>query len=143
MKPLVEPNTKAELQALIKSEGNSEMMVKRYNVALCVIDGMTNRDIAKLVSLNLNTVGRWRNRFLKSGIDGLKDLPRTGRPTKYNKDGLKTEILELLKKTPPRGEKGWTADLLGEKLQIVKAYVFKCLNELDIRLERKKRRKTS
>ena len=46
---------------------------------LCATD-KTNHDIGELMMMNAATVGKWRRRFLKSGISGLDDGLRTGEP---------------------------------------------------------------
>ena len=36
------------------------------------------------MGLNCNTVGRWRNRYLEHGVQGLLDELRPGRPQTYD-----------------------------------------------------------
>ena len=52
-------------------------MKQRLSIALLADEGLTNAEIAKHVPLNVQTIGRWRNRFAESGLAGIeKDRPR-------------------------------------------------------------------
>src|SRR5260221_10080593 len=44
---------------------------------------MAKRDIAVVVGLSENVVGKWRRRFRENGHVGLDDAPRSGRPSPY------------------------------------------------------------
>src|SRR5262249_29202915 len=43
-------------------------------------DGAAKAAIARDLAVGLDTVRKWRRRFSEHGIDGLRDLPRSGRP---------------------------------------------------------------
>lgn len=73
---------KMQLQANIKPT-TQYRFVQRINVILLASKGKNNKQIAKKVDLSAVAVSHWRTRFAKYGIDGLKDLPRSGKPPKY------------------------------------------------------------
>ena len=54
--------------------------VVRARIVLLAAAGMTNVDIAKRVGVCVDVVSRWRKRFCVSGLAGLRDRPRCGRP---------------------------------------------------------------
>ncbi|MDR2353252.1 MAG: hypothetical protein LBF22_08860 [Deltaproteobacteria bacterium] len=55
------------------------------------------------LEISPNTVGQWRYRFIKRGLEGLFDLPRPGKLPKYDAVEPRKTELELLEKFPPRG----------------------------------------
>jgi len=53
------------------------------------------------------TIGKWRRRFLKLGIDGLLDEPRPGAPRKISDADVERVIAKTLE-TKPRGATHWS-----------------------------------
>jgi transposase len=54
--------------------------VLRARIVLAAADGATNAAIARKLGVSDDTVRKWRRRFGEDGLDGLRDLPRSGRP---------------------------------------------------------------
>ena len=47
-------------------------------------DKPTNLVVAEELRCDPDTVARWRNRFARKRLDGLRDLPRSGRPRAFS-----------------------------------------------------------
>jgi hypothetical protein len=47
-------------------------------------DKPTNLVVAEELRCDPDTVARWRNRFARRRLDGLRDLPRSGRPRAFS-----------------------------------------------------------
>jgi hypothetical protein len=47
-------------------------------------DEPTNLQVAAELSCDPDTVARWRNRFARQRLQGLRDLPRSGRPRAFS-----------------------------------------------------------
>ena len=47
-------------------------------------DQPTNLCVAEEFDCDPDTVARWRNRFARHRLDGLRDLPRSGRPRAFS-----------------------------------------------------------
>ncbi len=47
-------------------------------------DQPTNLQVAAELACDPDTVARWRNRFARHRLEGLRDLPRTGRPRAFS-----------------------------------------------------------
>ncbi|WP_245658917.1 helix-turn-helix domain-containing protein [Nocardia nova] len=45
--------------------------------------GQSNAGIARALAITADTARKWRKRFCGNGIDGLIDLPRSGRPRTF------------------------------------------------------------
>ncbi|MDR0547852.1 MAG: hypothetical protein LBI10_00330 [Deltaproteobacteria bacterium] len=79
---------------------------------------MSDANISSVLSLNQNTVRTWRWRFLSDGIDGLKDLLRSGSPPVYDWDQTKKDIFDVLEKQPPKGQATWDGKSVAAELGI-------------------------
>lgn len=47
-------------------------------------DKPTNLQVAQEFACDPDTVARWRNRFARQRLQGLRDLPRSGRPRAFS-----------------------------------------------------------
>ncbi|WSX88733.1 IS630 family transposase [Micromonospora sp. NBC_00898] len=55
----------------------------RARNVLAAADGDSNGAIARKLDVHVNMVRKWRGRFAASGLDGLRDAARPGRPKTY------------------------------------------------------------
>ena len=56
----------------------------RAQIVLAAARGRANARIAADLGVSADTVRKWRGRFAARGLDGLKDLPRSGRPRRIS-----------------------------------------------------------
>jgi transposase len=56
----------------------------RALIVLAAARGRDNARIAADLGITTDTVRKWRGRFAARGLDGLKDLPRSGRPRRIS-----------------------------------------------------------
>ncbi len=61
--------------------------------------GYAIKEIADIFQVNRDTVTSWIDRWEKSGIDGLADMPRSGRPPILTEEERQT-VFELIKEYP-------------------------------------------
>ena len=59
------------------------------------------------------TVGRWRQRFIDKGVDGLLDEPRPGAPRTINDTQVEAVVTRTLE-TTPRGATHWSTRTLAK-----------------------------
>ena len=71
------------LKALVRRGTAEHRQVTRARIVLLAAAGWTNRGIARKLGLAPNTAGKWRKRFYKEGVDGLRDRKRPGRPRAF------------------------------------------------------------
>lgn len=55
----------------------------RARIILAAARGAANAVIARDEGVHVDTVRKWRSRFAERGLDGLRDLPRSGRPSVF------------------------------------------------------------
>ena len=95
-------------------------MVERARIVLAASEGLTTAQIAARVGCAERTVKKWRPRYARDGIEGLKDAPRSGAPLTH---GPQTRAL-LIAKACTRSdasEEGvrrerWTYEQLGREV---------------------------
>ncbi|WP_078058542.1 helix-turn-helix domain-containing protein [Mycolicibacter icosiumassiliensis] len=71
---------RAKLGSLLRSTTAPAGLVLRARIVLLAADGVSNTEIASRTGVSRPTVISWRARYEQSGIAGLDDLPRSGRP---------------------------------------------------------------
>jgi putative transposase len=82
-------------------------LVRRAKIILLSAEGMTNTAIAEKLGLRGGTVGKWRNRYLEGGVQGLHDELRPGRPRSISDEEVAALVQKTLK-TRPQGATHWT-----------------------------------
>src|ERR1700730_4146679 len=87
-RPLVPLSINAEqrkqLQSWALRPKTAQAMALRSRIVLLAADGLSNTEIARRQGCSLPTAGKWRQRFLDRGLDGLLDEPRPGTPRKLS-----------------------------------------------------------
>ena len=58
--------------------------VVRAKVILMAAQGLRNDQIAQRVCLPRQIVSKWRKRFFEERLEGLENLPRSGRPPGFS-----------------------------------------------------------
>jgi len=105
--------------------------IQRVNVILLASNGLNNKEIANKVSLSVVAVSHWRTRYAKIGIEGLNDLPRSGKPCIYGHDD-RLKIVNVACK-PPSLKTRWTVRELSKKTKISKSHLHRIMHELDLK----------
>jgi AcrR family transcriptional regulator len=72
--------TRTTLEAMAEDPSASAREALRARIVLLAAEGAANPEIAARLGTSPPTVALWRRRFAASGVDGLKDRPRPGRP---------------------------------------------------------------
>ena len=137
--PLITLNDE-EHQTLLswtRSGTTQQRFALRARIVLSASQGVVGRDIARDLGTREATVCKWRRRFHESGLSGLLDKPRSGKPAKYDASSEK-RILRTLDEAPPKGYATWTGPLLANKLGISVHYVWQVLRNHGISLARRR-----
>jgi transposase len=135
--PIVTEAQAAEIDKLLAKQNLPVKMyrrltfIKNCGTAGCLIEA------ARTVGFSETSAHKWRNRFQKSGINGLRDAVRSGRPAKATVE-LEKRLLELLTQDPPAGYCRWFAWQLKERLEVSRAVVYGLLAKNRIKLHRSK-----
>jgi transposase len=79
---------------------SSQALAFRCRVVLAAADGASSVDIAARLGCNPSTVGKWRGRFARRGLDGLHDEPRPGKPRSIADEDVERVIVKTLEEQP-------------------------------------------
>jgi transposase len=75
-----------QLRQLIDAHSTPQAIAFRARVIFrCIQDDKpTNDRVAADLDCDADTVSKWRRRFHRDRLDGLQDLPRSGRPRAFS-----------------------------------------------------------
>ena len=73
---------RVELERWLGSSSLRTRLVQRAQIVLLSADGVSTQEIADRVGVSRPTVNLWRSRYAKSGLSGLADQDRPGRPSR-------------------------------------------------------------
>ena len=80
------------LEVLTRRGTAEQRQVRRAQIALMAHRGETTTAIAQALGVSVQTVSHWRSRLARRGVEGLREIPRSGRPRRI----AETQRLELL-----------------------------------------------
>lgn len=78
----------------------SQALALRSKLILACGRGLTNTAVAKELHVSMQTITKWRKRFLVSRLDGLMDDPRPGAPRKISDQDVEHVITTTLESKP-------------------------------------------
>lgn len=73
-----------ELTRRVRAATSQQREVRRAKMILGLADGLDTPAAARVAQSSIRTVQRWRARFVRQGLAGLKDLPGRGPKPTYN-----------------------------------------------------------
>jgi transposase len=106
-----------ELERRVRDKGAPARGVERARIVLLAAEEVPGKEIAAIVGCAEGTVVTWRGRYAESGLAGLEDLPRPGKPVQLP-ETLRDRVLELTLTEPPDqfGATHWSSRLLATAL---------------------------
>ena len=131
------PENHEALKQLAASRTEAKQMVDRARIILGCLEGKRVEDIARECATRSNTVIKWRQRFVRSGIAGLGDAPRPGAKPLYGAD-FRNKVLAILEKEPPAGQACWDGPAVAAALNSSTDAVWRVLRHEGICLQRQR-----
>ena len=131
------PAERKQLDTNIRSRKTPVRLRERSQMILMAADRVPNYTIAERLSLDVNTVGRWRNRFAEEGYASIeKDRPRGA--NHGGKDSVKQAKLRslIIKKTTqekPKGATHWSVRSLAKELGTTHSFVGRVWKEVGLK----------
>jgi transposase-like protein len=131
----LDDQVRTELARRVRAATASQREARRARIILGCAEGGSAKKIAKRLGVGVGTVERWRERFLKSGLDGLEDMPRAGHASRFGPVcraelialacepiervvGVPCSIDELVQKAASEGKSNYTIEELTEAAQV-------------------------
>jgi transposase len=98
---------RAELERLVRRRKTAQDLALRAKVVLRCAEGATNQAVAREAEVCAHTVGKWRERFAKDRLEGLRDAPRSGAPRTVTDERV-AELLVRTLETMPADATHWS-----------------------------------
>src|SRR3954447_3558425 len=97
---VVSGEERAVLERWARRPSSAQALAFRCRVVLAAAEGRSSTEIAAELGCNGSTVGRWRGRFVRRGLDGLHDEPRPGKPRSIRDEDVERVIVKTLEQQP-------------------------------------------
>jgi putative transposase len=97
--------SRSELEELYRVEESSDVKERLLLILRVEGDGMIPARVAKELHRSRPWTSFWLERYRDKGVDGLKDKPRSGRPSK-----LSEQVQFEIKRELSSRKQGWTTD---------------------------------
>ncbi|MCA1678991.1 MAG: IS630 family transposase [Actinobacteria bacterium] len=109
-----------ELERIVRASSSEVRMVVRARIVLCAAEGDTAAAIAERVGCAERTVKKWRGRYARDGIEGLRDQPRPGAPLTHGPEVRALLIAKACTRPEPSEEgarrERWSYEELGQEV---------------------------
>ena len=115
------------LQNLARSRRASVRDAVRARIVLLAADGHSNKVIAGEVGAREAVVGRWRSRFAREGMDGLKEQLGRGRKPTYRSQKI-AEIVDTTLTTTPAEHTHWSTRTMADQAGVSQTTVRRIWN---------------
>lgn len=89
-----------QLQVWARRGKTAQALALRSRIVLACSDGADNSTVAVKLAVTQQTVCKWRGRFLKERLDGLRDAPRSGAPRTIDDARVESVIAKTLESQP-------------------------------------------
>jgi len=115
-KPLeITDEDRVKLQAIARRPKSAPAMAMRARIVLSCEEGMSNSEVARKLHITGTTVGKWRERFRKQGLDGLLDEPRVGAPRTITDQQIEEVVTKTLESMPANSTH-WSTRLMAAEM---------------------------
>ena len=98
---------RGELEKLVRRRKTAQDLALRARIVLRCAEGLASQAVAGEVGVCAHTVGKWRERFARDRLAGLRDEPRSGAPRTVT-DQRVAELLVRTLETTPEGATHWS-----------------------------------
>ena len=130
------------LEALLRSHKTPQSLALRGRIVLLSGAGNTVQTVSESTGASVRTVYKWRRRFQTAGLDGLRDLPRSGQPKKLTEAKVK-EVLRLTVECIPHEATHWSVRLMAKAAGVTTWQVRQIWEAADLKPHRLKTFKIS
>jgi len=104
---------KAKLELMARRPKTDQRTAQRSRIVLDCATGLSNTAVAARRGVTLQTVGKWRQRFLDGRLRALGDAPRSGQPRKLTDAKVEAVITRTLE-TRPQNATHWSTRTMAQ-----------------------------
>jgi len=132
---VVSAEQREQLESLARRRSTAQALALRARIILACAEGGHNTQVAARLGIFRQTVGRWRTRFIQSGVDGLLDEPRPGAPRKIT-DAAVEQVVTLTLESKPRDATHWSTRSLAKRAGLSRSSVARIWRAFGLRPHR-------
>jgi transposase len=110
------------LLRMTKRAKSSNALAQRARIVLHCGEGLSNAAVAQVVGVTPATVGKWRSRYIVSGLSGLLDEERSGAPRTITDEKVEEVVTATLEEMP-RDATHWSTRSMARRSGISHATV--------------------
>jgi len=88
------------LERWIRRPKSAQAVAQRGRMILLCAEGLNNTEVSRRLHVTMQTVGKWRSRFIEKRLDGLLDEPRPGTAQRLSDKEVEQVIAMTLESTP-------------------------------------------
>ena len=103
----------ATLERWARRPKSAQALAQRARVVLACAEGSSNTVVATRLNLTMQTVGKWRRRFVHKRLDGLLDEARVGTPLRLS-DAEIERVLAMTLESTPKNATHWSTRSMAE-----------------------------
>ena len=123
---------KQELLTMSRSHKLEKRYVERAQIILHSAAGKSIEQIIEITGRSRPVVNKWRQRFRKHRLAGLKDAPRSGKPKTITAE-QKAMVIEKACTKPKGGYTNWSQQRIAKEVGISQSKVFQILKQADLK----------
>jgi transposase len=116
------PADKEKLTLLARRPKTAQRVALRAKIVLRAAGGQLNQEIAQGLGITGATVGKWRERFRRRGMEGLSDEPRPGTPRKITDAQVEAAVTRTLESIPATATH-WSTRSLAQQVGLTQSAV--------------------
>jgi transposase len=122
----------AELQFIARSGKAEKRMVERVQIILCWHNGKSFVETKATLGVSEVIISKWRRRFVKDRLEGLKDAYRSGKPPMFTA-AKKASVIQLATKKPSNGYTSWSQRRIAQQVGMSQSKVQQILKQADLK----------
>jgi putative transposase len=123
---------KTELLIMSRSHKMENRYVQRARIILLSAENKTLEEIMQETSLSKPVVNKWRQRFRKYGLEGLKDAARSGKPSVITAE-QKAMVVQKACEKPTGGYTNWSQARIAKEVGVSQSKVHQILKKADLK----------
>ena len=101
-RPQLSEQQEEQLKSWLRRRKTAQSLALRARIILACAAGESDTAVADELGSTREAVGKWRQRFVKSGCQGLLDEPRPGTPRKIGDEDVERVVVATLESLPLR-----------------------------------------
>ena len=105
---------RAHLEALVARRKSAQATAQRARIILRCAEGLSNTEVAKSEGVTIQTVGKWRARFIADRVAGLDDRARSGAPRSIS-DAKIERVVTLTLESKPKHATHWSTRSMAKR----------------------------